>query len=72
MAGTDPRNKSGDGHDGERAVPTKLTHYRTQGNRVNEGEADDQPVHCHCEERSDAAIPTRVRTRQGIASLRSQ
>ena len=29
-----------------------------QGNRVNAGKADDQPVHCHCEERSDAAIPT--------------
>jgi hypothetical protein len=43
-----------------------------QGNRANVGEAGDQPVHCRCEERSDAAIPTRVRNWQGIASLRSQ
>jgi hypothetical protein len=43
-----------------------------EGNRVNAGKADDQPVHCHCEEQSDAAIPARVRNRQGIASLRSQ
>jgi hypothetical protein len=27
---------------------------------------------CHCEERSDAAIPTRVSTYHEIASLRSQ
>jgi hypothetical protein len=27
---------------------------------------------CHCEERSDAAIPMAVRNGMGIASLRSQ
>ena len=50
----------------------KVAMVAWQGNRVNVGEADDRAVYCRCEERSDAAIPTRVRTGWGIASLRSQ
>ena len=43
-----------------------------QGNRVNIGHAADRPIQCHCEERSDAAIPILGRRILGIAALRSQ